>query len=151
MKIVLLEDIDNLGYAGDTKDVKAGYARNFLIPKKKALRATKANIKLIEAKRKSIMKKVEKIMEDAKAIQSSLNNVSIEIEARAGEKGKLFGSVTSADIYEKLKELNDKVDKKDIRLPEGGIKTVGEHKVEIAIYREIKAVVKVIVKAANEE
>ena len=64
MKIVLLEDIDNLGYAGDTKDVKAGYARNFLIPKKKALRATKANIKLIEAKRKSIMKKVEKIYPD---------------------------------------------------------------------------------------
>ncbi len=151
MKIVLLEDVDNLGYAGDIKEVKDGYARNYLIPKGKVLQATKNNLRLVEEKRRNILRKVEKRIETANKIKEALEGITVEIEAKAGEKGRLFGSVTTADIFEHIKDKAKDIDKKDIKLPEGGIKTVGEHNVEIAIYRDIKAVFKVVVKPSDEQ
>ncbi len=151
MKVVLLEDVDNLGYAGDIKKVKNGYGRNYLIPNGKALSATKNNINLAEEKRRNILRKVEKKIERAKKIKESLDGIRVELEAKAGEKGKLFGSVTAADIFEKIKDKADNIDKKDIKLPEKGIKTVGEHEAEVAIYRDIKASLKVVVKASDEQ
>ncbi len=151
MKIVLLEDVDKLGYAGDIKEVKDGYAKNYLIPKGLALAATRSNLKLVEEKRKAILRKIEKRVKEAKKIQEALDGVEIEIRARAGEKGKLFGSITANEIYEKLKDRVENLDKKSIRLPEGGIREVGEHEVEIAIYRDIKATVKVKVLPLDEK
>ncbi len=150
MKIVLLEDVNKLGYAGDIKNVKDGYARNYLIPKGVALQATKSNLKVVEEKRQSILRKVEKKIEEAKKIQSALDGISIEVTAKAGKEGKLFGSVTSSEIYEVLKDRVDGVDKKDIKLPDSGIKAVGEYNIEIAIYRDIKASVKLTVKPEDE-
>ena len=151
MKIVLLEDVDKLGYAGDIKEVKDGYAKNYLIPKGLALAATRSNLKLVEEKRKAILRKIEKRIAQANRIKEALDGLEIEIKARAGEKGKLFGSITANEIYEQLKDKAKDLDKKSIRLPEGGIREVGEHTVEIAIYRDIKATVKVkVVPLENE-
>ena len=151
MKIVLLEDVEKLGYAGDIKEVKDGYAKNYLIPKGLALAATRSNLKLVEEKRRAILRKIEKRIAEANKIKEALDGVEIEIKARAGEKGKLFGSVTANEIYEKLKEKVENLDKKSIRLPDGGIREVGEHTVEIAIYRDIKAQVKVKVSPLDEQ
>ncbi len=151
MKIVLLEDVDNLGYAGDIKVVKDGYARNYLIPKGKALEATKNNLRMVEEKRKAILRKIEKKLEAARKIKGAIDGMVIEVAAKAGEKGKLFGSVTAAEIYEKIKDKAKGIDKKNIRVPEGGIKNVGEYEVEVAIYRDIKASLKVVVKPADEQ
>ncbi len=151
MKIVILEDVENLGYAGDIKEVKDGFARNYLIPKGKVLQATKNNIKFVEEKRKNILRKINKKMETANKIKKALEGITVEVSARAGEKGKLFGSVTTNEIFEQIKDKAKDIDKKDIKLPEGGIKTVGEHNVEISIYRDIKASFKVIVKPTDEQ
>ena len=151
MKIVLLEDIEKLGYAGDIKEVKDGYAKNYLIPKGFALAATRGNLRLVEEKRRAILRKIEKKITEANRIKEALDGVEIDIKSRAGEKGKLFGSVTANEIYEKLKDKVEKLDKKSIRLPEGGIREVGEYSVEIAIYRDIKATIKVKVMPLDEK
>ncbi len=151
MKIVLLEDVDKLGYAGDTKNVKDGYARNYLIPKGVALAATKSNLKVVEQKRKSILRKVEKRIEEANKTKAALDGVVVEIAAKAGKEGKLFGSVTANDIFEQIEDKTEGFDKKDIKIPEGGIKAVGEYEIEIAIYRDIKAAIKVVVKPEENE
>ncbi len=150
MKIVLLEDVEKLGYAGDIKEVKDGYAVNYLIPKGYALAATKSNLKLVEEKRRAILRKIEKKIKQAEAIKAALDGAQITIKARAGEKGKLFGSITAADIYEQLKDKAE-FDKKSIRLPEGGIKNVGSYEIEIAIFRDIKATVTVNVEPLDEK
>ncbi|WP_035587242.1 50S ribosomal protein L9 [Hippea jasoniae] len=150
MKIVLLEDVEKLGYAGDIKEVKDGYAVNYLIPKGYALAATKSNLKLVEEKRRAILRKIEKKIKQAEAIKAALDGTQITIKARAGEKGKLFGSITAADIYEQLKDKTE-FDKKSIRLPEGGIKNVGSYEIEIAIFRDIKATVTVNVEPLDEK
>ncbi|AEA34536.1 50S ribosomal protein L9 [Hippea maritima] len=150
MKVVLLEDVDKLGYAGDIKTVKDGYAKNYLIPKGFALAATKSNLKLVEEKRKAILRRIEKRIEQANKVKEALDGLEIEIKARAGEKGKLFGSVTANEIYEQLKDKAE-FDKKSIRLPKDGIKEIGKHEVEVAIYRDVKATVKVNVVPLNEE
>ncbi len=150
MKIVLLEDVENLGYAGDIKEVKDGYANNYLIPKGLALAATKSNLKLVEEKRKAILRKIEKKIAQANKIKEALDGIEIEIKAKAGEKGKLFGSVTANEIFEQIKDKAEGIDKKNIRLPEGGIREVGEYTVEIAIYRDIKASIKVKVVPSDE-
>ncbi|PMP91177.1 MAG: 50S ribosomal protein L9, partial [Desulfurella sp.] len=93
MRVVLLEDIENLGLAGDVLDVKDGYARNFLFPRKLALKATKENVKLIEEKRNSIIKRAQKRLQLEQAKKEQLDGLTIELKAKAGEGGKLFGSI----------------------------------------------------------
>jgi len=149
MKVVLLEDIENLGLAGEIKEVKSGYARNFLFPKKLALAATKENVKLIEEKTNSIVKRTQKRLQAEQAKKEQLDGLIVEIKAKAGEGGKLFGSIGAQDIYEALKEKQIEVDKKSIRLDEP-IKQLGEYEVTIALYRDIKATIKVIVHSLNE-
>lgn len=149
MKVILLEDIENLGLAGKICEVKNGYARNFLFPKKLALAATKENVKLIEEKRNSIIKRTQKRLQTEQAKKEQLDGLVVEIKAKAGEGGKLFGSIGAPDIYAALKEKQIEVDKKSIRLDEP-IKQVGEYEVTIALYRDIKATIKVIVHSLNE-
>ncbi|MGC8790158.1 MAG: 50S ribosomal protein L9 [Desulfurella sp.] len=149
MRVVLLEDIENLGLAGDVLDVKDGYARNFLFPRKLALKATKENVKLIEEKRNSIIKRAQKRLQLEQAKKEQLDGLTIELKAKAGEGGKLFGSIGTNDIYGALKEKQIDIDKKSIRL-EDPIKQIGEYEVTIALYRDIKANIKVIVRSLDE-
>ncbi|HEX13651.1 MAG TPA: 50S ribosomal protein L9 [Desulfurella acetivorans] len=149
MRVVLLEDIENLGLAGDVLDVKDGYARNFLFPRKLALKATKENVKLIEEKRNSIIKRAQKRLQLEQAKKEQLDGLTIELKAKAGEGGKLFGSIGTNDIYAALKEKQIDIDKKSIRL-EDPIKQIGEYEVTIALYRDIKANIKVIVRSLDE-
>ncbi|AHF96518.1 50S ribosomal protein L9 [Desulfurella acetivorans A63] len=149
MRVVLLEDIENLGLAGDVLDVKDGYARNFLFPRKLALKATKENVKLIEEKRNSIIKRAQKRLQLEQAKKEQLDGLTIELKAKAGEGGKLFGSIGTNDIYGALKEKQIEIDKKSIRL-EDPIKQIGEYEVTIALYRDIKANIKVIVRSLDE-
>ncbi len=149
MKVVLLEDIESLGLAGDIKEVKDGYARNFLFPKKLALQATKENVKIIEEKRNSIVKRTQKRLQIEQTKKEQLDGLAIDIKAKAGEAGKLFGSIGANDIYIALKEKQIEVDKKSIRILEP-IKQTGEYEVTIALFRDIKATIKVAVQAKNE-
>ncbi|PMP69480.1 50S ribosomal protein L9 [Desulfurella multipotens] len=149
MRVVLLEDIENLGLAGDVLDVKDGYARNFLFPRKLALKATKENVKLIEEKRNSIIKRAQKRLQLEQAKKEQLDGLTIELKAKTGEGGKLFGSIGTNDIYTALKEKQIEIDKKSIRL-EDPIKQIGEYEVTIALYRDIKAKIKVIVRSLDE-
>ena len=149
MRVVLLEDIENLGLAGDVLDVKDGYARNFLFPRKLALKATKENVKLIEEKRNSIIKRAQKRLQLEQAKKEQLDGLTIELKAKTGEGGKLFGSIGTNDIYGALKEKQIEIDKKSIRL-EDPIKQIGEYEVTIALYRDIKAKIKVIVRSLDE-
>ncbi|WP_291492524.1 50S ribosomal protein L9 [Desulfurella sp.] len=149
MRVVLLEDIENLGLAGDVLDVKDGYARNFLLPKKLALKATKENVKLIEEKRNSIIKRAQKRLQLEQAKKEQLDGLTIELKAKTGEGGKLFGSIGTNDIYTALKEKQIEIDKKSIRL-EDPIKQIGEYEVTISLYRDIKAKIKVIVRSLDE-
>lgn len=149
MKVVLLEDVNNLGFAGDIKEVKDGYARNYLFPRKLALEATKENIKQIEEKRNSILKRIQKRLQTEQTKKEKLDGLTVEIKAKAGEGGKLFGSIGAQDIHTALQEKQIEVDKKSIRLDEP-IKKLGEYEVTIALYRDIKATIKVIVRSLNE-
>ncbi len=150
MDVVLLEDIRNLGYAGTIKKVKDGYARNYLIPQNKAMPATKSNLRLVEEQRKKIERQTKEKISDAEKLKNMIDGIVVEIEAKVGEKGKLFGSVSANDIYEKLKDKSIEIDKRNIQLPKGPIKEVGEYDIKISIYRDIKADIKVIVKPIGE-
>ncbi len=150
MKIILKQDFENLGNAGDIKEVKDGYARNFLIPRGIALPATASNVKHFEDIRKQQTRKIQRETEKAKKTLDQLEKVKIEIKAKVGEEDKLFGSVTSQMIYDKLVELGfEGIDKKKIILHEH-IKTVGEHPVEIKLYTGVVAKLMVSVKSELE-
>jgi len=144
MKVILLEDVKNLGQSGQQVDVADGHARNFLIPKKLALTATPANQRVYENEAKARSKKKEKELAEAKALADKLSSVSVEIARATGEEDKLFGSVTNADIAEALEAKGHKVNKRDIVL-ETPLKALGDFQVEINVAGEIKASVKVSV------
>lgn len=146
MKIILKQDFEILGNAGEIKEVKDGYARNFLIPRGIALHATASNIKHFEDIRKQQTRKTQRETEKAKKTLDQLEKVKIEIKAKVGEEDKLFGSVTTQMIYDRLVELGfEGLDKKKIMLHEH-IKTVGEHPVEIKLYTGVVAKLMITVK-----
>ena len=127
MKVVLLGEIKGKGGEGDVVDVAQGYAENYLFPKKLAVAATKGNLKQLEQRRGNIAKREEKRIEDANALKASLEGKKILVEAKVGEEGILFGSVTAQMI----------VDRKRLELKKA-IKVAGEHVVTLSIYRDIK-------------
>lgn len=144
MKVILQKDIPNLGDAGDIKDVADGYARNYLLPKKLVLLANEASKKAIEHQKKLIKLKKEKRKKESEKVFDSLNGMEITIGAQVGEEGKLFGSVTSMDIAEKIKEKGIEIDRRKIQL-EGSIKQEGEFEVVIKLEEGLNATVKVSV------
>ena len=143
MQIILLERVAGLGNLGDVVTVKNGYARNFLIPTAKAKRATEANIKEFEARRAELEAKQAAILADAQARQAQLEGQTITIAQKAGVDGRLFGSVTNADIAQAVKAAGTEILKANVRLPEGPLKAIGEYEVEIALHAD--AVAKIIV------
>jgi large subunit ribosomal protein L9 len=145
MKVLLIQDIDNLGYAGDVKQVAKGYGRNYLIPQKMAVLATPGALKQAETIRKAAEKHRAQQMADAQAMANQLANLELVFERRAGETGKLYGSVTSTDIVEAIKAQTEiEVDKRKVALPEP-IRMLGQQEVPIKLMIDVNATVKVVV------
>lgn len=149
MQIILLERVAGLGNLGDVVTVKNGYARNFLIPTAKAKRATQANLKEFENQRAELEAKQAAVLADAQARQAKLNGQTVTVSQKAGVDGRLFGSVTNADIAEAIKANGIEVAKSNIRLPEGPFKMIGEYDVEVALYTDVIATIKLAVVAAE--
>lgn len=149
MEVILLEKVANLGSLGDIVKVKDGFGRNFLIPQGKAKRATETNKAEFEARRAELEKHQADILIAAKARGEKLAGQAIEIAQKAGEDGRLFGSVTNHDIANALTEKYAEVSKSEVRLPEGPLKAVGEFPVSIALHHDV--VVDVTVNVVPEE
>jgi len=137
MQIILLEKVVNLGNLGDVVKVKDGYARNFLIPQRKARRATESNIAEFAGRRAELEKAAAEKLKAAQAQGEKLTGTNLKIGAKAGVDGRLFGSVTNFDIAEALGKEGYEVEKAQIRMPEGPLKTVGEHQVQVALHTDV--------------
>lgn len=137
MQIILLEKVNNLGGLGDVVRVKDGFARNFLIPQKMARRATEANKAEFAAKRAELEKAAAEKLTAAQAVGEKLSGQTIVVNAKSGVDGRLFGSVTNADIAEALGKQGFKVEKSQIRLADGPLKTIGDHPVSIALHTDV--------------
>ena len=149
MQVILLERITHLGELGDVVKVKAGYARNFLIPMKHAKRATPAAIAEFEARRAELERAQAERIAAAEAVAAKLNGDVVEIASKAGVDGRLFGSVTNADISEALQAQGFEVKKSQVRMPTGPLKMIGEFPVVIGLMTDIVAeiTVKVVAEA----
>ncbi len=145
MQIILMEKVVNLGDLGDLVKVKDGYARNFLIPHGKAKRATPATMKEFEGRRAELEKLAADRLLAAQAFAAKLEGVLVTVARKAGVDGRLFGSVTNHDVADGLKALGFEVEKSDIRMPMGPLKTVGESSLEIALHTDVLASIKVAV------
>ncbi|RMG59716.1 MAG: 50S ribosomal protein L9 [Deltaproteobacteria bacterium] len=144
MKVILLQDVENLGKAGDIIEVANGYGRNYLIPKKLAVLADTKNVKMFEHQKRMVEAKVRRMREKAKTLAEKLEGLELTIPAKVGEEGKLFGSVTSSDIAEELSRMGYDVDRKQIEL-ESAIKSVGEYTVRVRVASGVTAELKVTV------
>ena len=147
MRVILTEDVPSLGEAGEVVSVKPGFARNYLLPRGKAVPATDAKVKEIEHHKRVIAERVARERKQLDAERDRLERVELEIAANAGEEGKLFGSVTAAQLAELLEARGISVDRRKIQLDEP-IKEVGEHVVAIRLHRDVVARVIVNVSAA---
>ena len=137
MKVILLKDIKKIGQLGDEVEVKDGYARNYLIPKKEAIEATAGAMKVLEQKKKKVERKQLLLKEESEKISEKIKAVSCTISMEAGEEDKLFGAVTSEMIGESLQAEGIEIDKRKIVLPEP-IKNLGVHNIEIHLHPEVK-------------
>lgn len=145
MNVILLEKIRNLGDLGDSVTVAAGYGRNFLIPQGKAVPATKDNIKHFEERRAELQAAADEKFGKAQARAEQLAGLSVTITANAGDEGKLFGSVGTADIADAVTAQGVELQKKEVRMPEGAIRQTGEFTFEVHLHPEVEANIKVIV------
>jgi len=146
VKVILVKDVKNVGKAGEVVNVSDGYGRNYLIPKGLAIEATESNLKMLNEKKKAEERKRQQELEQAKELAQKLSKVGVTLKVKAGENGKLFGSVTSKDVEEALKEKGFEIDKKKIVLPEN-IKTTGTYYAEVKLYQGVTAKVQVDVVA----
>ena len=149
MQIILMEKIDNLGSLGEIVNVKAGYARNFLVPRRKAKIATKANIEAFEEIRAELEKVEAAASAAAEKIREKLDGTEVTIEANAGQEGKLFGSVSNHEVAEALNEQGFEIERRNVRMPDGPIRHVGEHEVGVHLHTDVIATVKVIIHSDN--
>lgn len=146
MQVILLDKVANLGSLGDRVNVKAGYARNFLIPNSKAVPATKKNIAFFEARRAEIELNLANALNDAMIRAAKIKELSaITIFSKAGEEGKLFGSIGTRDISEAVTAAGVKVAKKEVRLINGLLRTTGEHEVHFQVHNDVFAKLNVLV------
>jgi len=137
MQIILLEKVANLGNLGDVVRVKDGYARNFLIPTRRARRATEAAIKEFEARRAELEKVAAEKLAAAQALGAQMEGKRVRIAQKAGVDGRLFGSVTNHDVAEALQAQGLQVSKAQVRMPNGPLKTLGEHTVTVAPHTDV--------------
>jgi large subunit ribosomal protein L9 len=149
MKIILKQDVENVGRKGDIVKVAAGYGRNFLLPRKLAIEVTPSNLKMIEIERQSLKKKVESERLSFRDVITKLNEVTLSFSRKAGEKDHIFGSVSAADIKDGLDKLGFDIDKKKIVLDEP-LKRLGNYSVTIKVFHDDKAEIKVAVVKEEE-
>jgi len=145
MEIILLESIDRLGGLGDLVNVRPGFARNYLLPKGKAKLATAANIAEIAERRAELEKHEAEVLKAAKARAEQLEGLEISITAKAGGEGKLFGSVTNANITEAVNEKGIELEKSEVRMPEGPIRLAGEYDIDLHLHTDVNATIKLTV------
>ncbi len=145
MEIILLETIDRLGGLGDLVNVKAGFARNYLLPQGKAKVATAENIAEIEARRAELEKHEAEMLAAAQARAEKLDGLEVSITAKSGGEGKLFGSITNANITEAVNEKGVELEKSEVRMPEGPIRTAGEYDIVVHLHAQVDATIKVTV------
>jgi len=139
MQVILMEKIRNLGNLGDTVNVKAGYGRNYLIPRSKAVFATESNIKLFEQRRAELEKKAKQALSQAEQRAAKLNEVQIIISAQASDEGKLYGSVGPNEIIEALLAKSIEVGKHEVVMPEGPLHSIGQYLVDIHVHSDVIA------------
>lgn len=139
MEVILLEKVHKLGALGDKVSVKPGYGRNFLIPSGKAVPATKDNLAEFEARRAELEKEQQEKLAAATSRAEKINGLSVEIAKKAGDEGKLFGSVGTVDIIEALAAKDIEISKNEVRLPEGPIRSLGEQEITIDLHADVKA------------
>ena len=148
MKVILLDKIIRLGDIGDVVNVKSGFARNFLIPQKKAMFANDENIKIVEAKRAELAAESEDLKVKAQAAADSVLGKEIVIKVSVSEEGTMYGSIGTREIEEACQQADIQIDKSQIQLPEGPIKEIGEHSVSISFHQEVST--EIIVKVESE-
>jgi large subunit ribosomal protein L9 len=151
MEIILLQKVDNVGGIGDLVRVKSGYARNYLIPQGKATLATAENKAKFEARRAELEAKAAAELAEAQARAKKLEGLSIKMEMQAGAEGKLFGSVGTVDIAEAIGKQGIEVERSEIRLLEGPLRSVGEHRVALHLHTDVNVEVTVVIEAAEAD
>ncbi|MCG8429188.1 MAG: 50S ribosomal protein L9 [Chromatiales bacterium] len=150
MEVILLEKVENLGTLGDQVKVRPGYGRNFLIPSGKAVPATKENVAEFEARRAELEKQAAEALAAAEARKAKLEALTVSIARKAGDEGRLFGSVGTADIAAAATEAGVELEKREVRLPSGPFHTTGEFEVNLHLHTDVDAVLKLTVVAETE-
>lgn len=139
MKVILLADVKKVGKKGDIINVAEGYARNYLFPRNLAIEASPGNLKNLKEKQHRVAEKKQQILEEAKALAKKIDGVTVKITTKVGDGGRLFGSVTSKDVAEKLEDqYNIKIDKKKIDI-DGTVKNLGNYRATVKIHPEVQA------------
>lgn len=143
MEVILLDNVEHLGNLGDRVRVRRGYARNFLIPKGRATEATAANVARFEERRAELEKKAAEMLSVAEARRAQLEQRSVTIVSKAGDEGKLFGSVGATEIAEAISASGAEVERREVRLPTGALRQLGEYKVVVHLHSDVDATVKI--------
>lgn len=144
MKIILLEDVKSVGKKGELVEIKDGYAKNFIIPKKLGIEATNANMNNLKLQKKNEEKIAQEQLESAQALGAEIEKMTVKLEIKAGEGGKTFGSVSSKEIAKAVSDQYGKeIDKKKIQMPEDAIKTAGVHEVVVKLHPKVSVKLKV--------
>lgn len=146
MKVIFLKDVESVAHEGDMKEVKDGYARNFLFKNRLAVEATPANIKMLEKKLAEIKEREKTRVSDAQKLAGQISKVSLEFTKKAGETGKLYGAITSQELVDGLKEKGVEIEKKQIEMKEP-LKELGHHEIKVHLYKDVRSSFKVVVNA----
>lgn len=146
MKVIFLKDVDSVAHEGDMKDVKDGYARNYLFKNRLAVEATPANIKMLEKKLAEIKEREKTRVKDAQGIGEAVSKVVLTLTKKAGETGKLYGAITSQELVDALKEQGVEIEKKQLDMKEP-LKELGTHEIKVHLYKDVRSSFKVIVNA----
>lgn len=147
MKVILQERVTNLGNVGDQVNVKAGFARNFLLPRGKAVQATESNIVAFEKRRVELEKKAAEVLAAAKERAAQFEGFVVTLSVQASDEGKLFGSIGPRDIATAAEEAGKKLEKSEVEMPEGPIRVIGEFPITVHLHGEVSAKITVIVKS----
>lgn len=150
MEVILLEKIDRLGGLGDLVNVKSGYARNFLLPKGIAKLATAENVAEIEARRAELEKQAAETLKAAEDRRDKVNALSVEITAKSGAEGKLFGSVGNVDIADAVTAAGVEVAKREVRLPDGPLRLAGDYEITLHLHADVNATLKLTIIADED-
>jgi large subunit ribosomal protein L9 len=145
MEVILLENIAKLGVLGDRVSVKSGHGRNYLIPQQKAVPATEANVEVFESRKAELQQQADEKLTAAQARGAQIEALNVSITSKAGEEGKLFGSITVRDIADAVASKGVAIEKSEVRLPDGPLRELGDYEITIHLHTEVECVLKVAV------